>query len=390
MSKARKYLSNLTDLMGTFTTPHGKGKNCVGLVGIKSDCHSSYLAGCAEAPGKIREAFLCESANTWTEMGKNIVMHPFPAGDKKELSSLLESEARGEISSYNVIDLGDMEFSKEDERDPEGMFNSMVELCRLINAKNITPLFLGGDHSITYPLFVGLATTPKKHIGSIDVGDAKGGEWVETSDTDTLKPCIIHFDAHPDMYPDFGGNPYSHASPFARIAETELASKITQIGVRCGNAVQNNFIRDYPNIDQVPMNQLYAMTPADRTDMIVDAICWKGGSSISRPRTYISIDLDVLDPAYAPGLSHHEPGGISTRELLHMIQSIPHCAMLGADIVEYNPTRDRDNVTAMVAAKVMKELLPKLAIRDGFTAQQKIPSRKNKGVEWPWKRSERR
>ena len=70
---------------------------------------------------------------------------------------------------------------------------------------------------------------------------------------------------------------------------------------------------------------------------------------------YISVDLDVLDPAFAPGVSHHEPGGLTTRELIHMLQNIP-VPIVGADIVEYNPTRDSNNMTAMVAYKVFKEL----------------------------------
>jgi arginase len=70
---------------------------------------------------------------------------------------------------------------------------------------------------------------------------------------------------------------------------------------------------------------------------------------------YISFDLDVLDPAFAPGVSHHEPGGLSVREALTFIQSI-QAQIVGADIVEYNPVRDRDGVTAMVAAKVLKEI----------------------------------
>jgi arginase len=74
---------------------------------------------------------------------------------------------------------------------------------------------------------------------------------------------------------------------------------------------------------------------------------------------YISLDIDVLDPAFAPGISHHEPGGLTTRELITIIQSIT-VPIVGADIVEYNPTRDVHNMTAMVAYKLMKELISKM------------------------------
>jgi arginase family enzyme len=70
---------------------------------------------------------------------------------------------------------------------------------------------------------------------------------------------------------------------------------------------------------------------------------------------YLSLDLDVLDPAFAPGVSHHEPGGLTTRELVHVIQAFQG-DLVGADIVEYNPYRDVQNMTAMVAAKLLKEI----------------------------------
>ncbi len=79
----------------------------------------------------------------------------------------------------------------------------------------------------------------------------------------------------------------------------------------------------------------------------------------SKPPLYISLDLDVLDPAFAPGVSHHEPGGMATRDLIKLIQNIP-VPIAGADIVEYNPTRDINNMTAMVAYKLFKELINKM------------------------------
>ena len=74
---------------------------------------------------------------------------------------------------------------------------------------------------------------------------------------------------------------------------------------------------------------------------------------------YLSLDLDVLDPAFAPGLSHHEPGGVSVRDVLSAVQSI-RAPLIGADIVEYNPVRDVNGVTAMVAAKCLKEVVDRM------------------------------
>ena len=74
---------------------------------------------------------------------------------------------------------------------------------------------------------------------------------------------------------------------------------------------------------------------------------------------YLSLDLDVLDPAFAPGLSHYEPGGVSTRDVLEVVKRIS-APLVGADIVEYNPVRDLHGVTAMVAAKCMKEIVDRM------------------------------
>jgi arginase family enzyme len=76
---------------------------------------------------------------------------------------------------------------------------------------------------------------------------------------------------------------------------------------------------------------------------------------------YISFDMDVLDPAFAPGVSHREPGGMTVREAVAHIQSIQG-DIVGADIVEYNPIRDVDGITAAVAAKILKEILGKMIV----------------------------
>jgi arginase family enzyme len=78
-------------------------------------------------------------------------------------------------------------------------------------------------------------------------------------------------------------------------------------------------------------------------------------------RAYISLDLDALDPAFAPGVSHHEPGGLSVRDVLNIIQRLPN-PIVGADIVEYNPKRDINGVTAMVAAKLLKEIAGRMVL----------------------------
>lgn len=148
---------------------------------------------------------------------------------------------------------------------------------------------------------------------------------------------ILHFDAHPDLYDDFEGDPLSHASPFARIMERGLANSLVQVGIRTLNAHCREQAARF-GVEIVEMRNFEA-----------------GAVPIPRSPLYVSIDLDALDPAFAPGVSHHEPGGLSVRDILSILHRID-APIVGADIVEYNPTRDINGMTAVVAAKFVKEL----------------------------------
>jgi arginase len=167
-------------------------------------------------------------------------------------------------------------------------------------------------HAITYPII-----------------KAYGSRYDELS--------ILHFDAHPDLYDEYEGNRYSHACPFARIMEDQLAERLVQVGVRTMNSHQH--------------------AQAERFSVeVIDMRQWQPGPQLEfNGPVYLSFDMDVLDPAFAPGVSHHEPGGLSMREVLELIQSL-RAPVVGADIVEFNPTRDPVGITAMVAAKLLKEI----------------------------------
>lgn len=177
-------------------------------------------------------------------------------------------------------------------------------------------LCLGGDHSISYPVVKAVA---KKCPGL----------------------NILHLDAHSDLYDTFEGNPYSHACPFARIMEEGLASRLVQVGIRTLNAHQ--------------------LQQAARFGVeIIDMKNWHDGHRFTfNGPVYLSLDLDVLDPAFAPGVSHHEPGGLSTRQVLSIIQNLKGY-LIGADLVELNPQRDISDMTAQVAAKLFKEVVARM------------------------------
>jgi len=178
------------------------------------------------------------------------------------------------------------------------------------------PVSLGGDHSITYPIVKAFA----KHYPEL---------------------TIFHFDAHPDLYDEFEGNRLSHACPFARIMEAGLAKRLVQVGIRTATAHQRQQAQRFA-VEVVEMNGLPAYEKLKANGPV-----------------YITFDIDVLDPAFAPGISHREPGGMTVREAiahLHAIQG----NVVGADVVEYNPVQDVAGMTAIVAAKVLKEILGKM------------------------------
>ena len=172
---------------------------------------------------------------------------------------------------------------------------------------------LGGDHSITYPL---VRAHARIHTGL----------------------NLLHLDAHPDLYDELDGSRISHACPFARILEEELVARLVSIGIRTANPHQRQQAERFGV-------ETYGVTDD-----------WSAALASLRPPLYLSLDLDVLDPAFAPGVSHYEPGGLSTRDVLEILHDLP-CPPIGADIVELNPDRDLHGVTAMVAAKLLKEII---------------------------------
>lgn len=197
--------------------------------------------------------------------------------------------------------------------DIEGLIEKkLVNNSRLIS--------LGGDHSITYPII----RTYNKIFGSFD---------------------ILHIDAHPDLYDSLNGDKYSHACPFARIMEENLIDNLFQVGIRTWTKHQieqaNRFNIPITEMKKFSLNELLNINN----------------------NVYISLDMDAFDPGFAPGVSHHEPGGLTSREVITIIQNIKS-NIIGADIVEYNPKNDCKGITAALAAKLVKEIAAKMIDRE--------------------------
>ncbi len=262
----------------------------IALIGFPYDKNSSFLRGPAQAPPVIRKAFFSESSNLWSESGL-------------------------EINDQIFTDSGDVKIESNSDA-----FTKIEQSISLILSNNQTPICLGGDHFITYPI---IKTMAKKY-----------------SDLH-----VFHFDAHPDLYDELDGNRLSHACPFARIMENRLIKKLTQIGIRGLNGHQRQ------------QADKFGVKIIEMKNFNKDAVFQ------SKNPIYISLDLDVLDPAFAPGVSHQEAGGPSTREVLNIIHSMEG-NIVGADIVELNPKRDPLGITAMAAAKFLKEIAAKMIVSD--------------------------
>ena len=210
------------------------------------------------------------------------------------------------------IDGGDVDV---DDRPAEAC--SLIRRAARVHAGHGTPLVaLGGDHLVTYPL-------------------------VEVLSESVDRLTVLHVDAHPDLYDHLDGERLSHACPFARIMEAGHANRLLQFGIRTMTAHQ---------ADQVERFGVEVFTAAT----------WDGRVPPIAGPVYITIDVDGLDPAHAPGVSHHEPGGLTTRQvidLIHQVGERPDVELVGADVVEINPDRDLHDMTATLGAKLVKELL---------------------------------
>lgn len=178
-------------------------------------------------------------------------------------------------------------------------------------------LSLGGDHSVTWPILRAVHHA----VGRVDV---------------------LHIDAHPDLYPEFEGSRTSHACPFARALEEGLIGRLVQVGIRTLNEAQRTQVERF-GVEQVTMAE------------------WSGAPAFTFERpVYVSLDLDGLDPAFAPGVSHREPGGLSVRDVIATLQRVEGC-VVAADLVELNPSTDLHDLTANVAVKLLRELAGLLA-----------------------------
>jgi len=255
----------------------------ISVIGFPLDENSSFMRGPANAPDVIRKNLESYSINLCAENGVDFRNNPCWS------------------------DVGNVELTTGSDA-----MDQIEESIRGLLDKGIKPLSLGGDHSVIFPIIKAFAEKYEKLN-------------------------IFHIDAHPDLYDNFEDNPYSHASPFARIMENRLVNKLVQVGIRTINPAQQ--------------------TQIDKFDVEVhDMINFDSSMNFDFDGpVYISIDLDGLDPAFAPGVGTPEPFGMTPYEVIQTINFFAD-RIVGFDCVEVCPPYDNGNTSAL-AARLTRHLV---------------------------------
>ena len=267
------------------------------FAGLPCDSQSTFRRGSAEGPSRIRLAYDGRGYNATTELGA-------------DLSGLVSDEGDWRPA-------GDWDGTWEDYR----------ARAEAVFAREAVPFFAGGDHAVTIPL-----------VEALEVLD----EPVH----------VVQIDAHPDLYPEFDGDRWSHACVGARILEMEHVDSLTQIGIRTLNQPQLEVARRHAG-------RLTVLEARDAPFRPSDLMHIPDGAPV-----YLTVDLDGFDPAFAPGVSHPVPGGLTPRQVLGLIQEAPW-RFVGMDAVEVNPSLDSGDRTALLAARLLHEAMGRVQEPEG-------------------------
>jgi len=268
----------------------------VGLLGVPFDGATSFRKGASFAPKKIRE----------------LTLHTAPA-----------TEEGASLAGLRVRDYGDVPIDLNWER-----YFSAVEARAREVFRHPFSLFLGGDHSVTIPLTKAFSESVKGRFG------------------------VIHIDAHLDLADTFEGHRWSHACTERRVLELPNIDPhhLVFVGVRSFMDDELRFLTEHPEIGLYTARDLYQHGIETVAQGIVQQL--RDVDAI-----YVTLDIDALDPAFAPGTGTPEAGGLSTRDLLELLRiAFAGLPVRALDIVEVSPPLDRADITAVAAVKVIYEI----------------------------------
>ncbi len=228
-----------------------------------------------------------------------------------------------------VGDLGDVAFSRIYEL--ESCLDDIAEFYTRVHAAGAAPLSAGGDHAITLPIFRAIA--------------------------DKERPLgMVHIDAHTDTWDEFLGSKYMHGTPFRRAVEEGLLDpkRTIQIGIRGAQNSDEGWTFSLESGMRVVFMEEF-------TKLGVEAVIAEARRVVGDGATYISFDVDGLDPVYAPGTGTPEVGGLTTIEAQVLLRGLRGLDLVGGDVVEVAPPFDPSGNTALVGATMMYEILCLLA-----------------------------
>jgi len=277
----------------------------VAVVGVPFDSGTSHRSGTRFGPRKIRESSLL----LW---GFNTVMGIAPA---KELK---------------VVDYGDIEVIPVDIRSTmEAITNEVATIL----SQETLPISLGGDHSITLPLLRAHAA----QFGPL---------------------AVIHFDSHPDTWnSEFGDHPYSHGTPFRRALEEQLIDPEAYIQVGIRGPVSDSF-----DLDEARELGAQIITIIEAFEVGIPTVINRIQEIIGKRPVYVSLDIDSVDPAFAPGTGTPEVGGFSSYQMLQLVRGLQGLNLVGFDLVEVSPPYDHSDITSILAANLVFEFLSIIAL----------------------------
>jgi agmatinase len=233
------------------------------------------------------------------------------------------SEDRTRLKDLRICDLGDIEI-----KDQNRLFEQVSR--KVADLPNI-PILLGGDHSVSIPIFKGQRERfSDKRLGVL---------WV---------------DAHPDLCDEFTGSKYSHACVLRRGLEYGIQPRdVCLVGLRSW---------EYQEIDLIENGGLNVYTAAQVADRGIKDIANEVHKLFSNcEAVHISLDIDCLDPAFAPGTGIPDSGGLSSREVISLIQSLQGLPLVGLDVVEVAPPLDPSEATVFAALKIIFEFIAVIA-----------------------------
>jgi agmatinase len=218
-----------------------------------------------------------------------------------------------DLADKSYFDLGDMNLPFGN---VEGSLTVIENVTRRMLADKKFPILLGGEHLVTYPIIRAFKEQYQDLV-------------------------VIHFDAHADLRLDYAGEPNSHATVMRKVAQMIEPKNLYQFGIRSGTSDEFQYAKENTNmfIDRViePLKQVIP--------------------TLGQRPVYVSLDIDVVDPAYAPGTGTPEAGGCSSREIIEAIHELGAANIVGFDLVEVSPATDQSERTSLLAAKIIREAI---------------------------------